>query len=112
MPGKNSGIPFFANFHPPWAKVSVSRKNGETPPRQPLVFIRPEILAGLGSFGGNALLGILCIQVDAAVLSPSMNGGLGVASGLMSFLIFQARLTLRKAAAIVTGPVAIVLLNL
>ncbi len=92
--------------------ASVSRKNGETPLKQPLVFILPAVLAGLGSFGGNALLGVLCTQVDAAVLYPSMNGGLCVASCLMSFLIFKEKPTLRKSLAIVTGLAAIVLLNL
>ncbi len=92
--------------------VSVSRRAGEIPLKKPLMVVIPAVLAGIGSFGGNAILGILCTQVDAAVLYPSLNGGMCVASCMMSFLLFKEKLTLRKSMAIMTGLVAIGLLNL
>ncbi len=70
------------------------------------------LISGVGSFGGNALLGFLCTKVDGAVLYPCINGGLCIVSAALSFLLFKEKPTLRKYIAIAIGVVAIVLLNL
>ncbi len=68
--------------------------------------------SGIGSFGGNALLGILSTQIVGAVLYPCINGGLCVVSALISFALFKEKPSARKFAAIAIGVVAIVILNI
>ena len=70
------------------------------------------LLAGVGSFGGNLLLGRLAPVVDAAILYPCINGGLAICTTLVSFLFFREKPTLQKVAALLLGCVAIVILNL
>ncbi len=79
---------------------------------KPLSLTSMSILSGLGSFGGNALLGILCVRISGAVLYPFLNGGLCIVSAALSFVLFREKATLRKLIAIGVGLVAIVLLNL
>ncbi len=69
------------------------------------------LFSGAGSFGGNALLGYLCIRVSGAVLYPSVNGGLCILCALLSFLLFREAVTRRKLVAIAVGIAAIILLN-
>ncbi len=70
------------------------------------------VLSGLGSFGGNALLGVLCTRVSGTVLYPCVNGGLCIVSAVVSFLWFHEKPTSRKLLSIAVGVAAIVLLNL
>lgn len=70
------------------------------------------VLAGLGSFLGNRVIIMLATKVEAVILYPCVNGGLAVATSVLSFLALGERLTRQKAAAIVAGIIAIVLLNL
>ncbi len=74
----------------------------------PLIFA----VSGLGSFAGNGLLGYLCDKVNGGVLYPCINGGLCVVVAISSFLIFKEKPSKNKVAAIFTGVLAIVLLNL
>ena len=71
-------------------------------------------MSGLGSYGGNALLGILSAPggIQGPVLYPCVNGGLCIVSALCSFLFFKEKPSARKLTAIGIGIVAIVLLNL
>ncbi len=75
------------------------------------VLLGLSLLSGAGSFGGNALLGYLCLRVSGAVLYPAVNGGLCILSALLSFLLFKEAVTRRKLMAIAVGLCAIVLLN-
>ncbi len=68
------------------------------------------VVSGLGSFGGNALLGYLCNKVNGAVLYPCINGGLCVLCAVLSFLIFKETLSRRKLCAIAIGVTATVLI--
>ncbi len=70
------------------------------------------LVSGLGSFLGNGLLGYLCDKVNGGVLYPCINGGLSIVVAISSFVIFKEKLNAKKVAAICTGIVAIVLLNL
>ncbi len=70
------------------------------------------LVSGLGSFGGNALLGYLCDKIDGAILYPCLNGGLCVTVALASFLIFREKPSVRKLLAVAIGVLAIVILNL
>ncbi len=74
----------------------------------PLLFV----VSGLGSFAGNGLLGHLCDKVNGGVLYPCINGGLCVVVAISSFVIFKEKLSKNKVAAICTGIIAIVLLNI
>ena len=69
-------------------------------------------LAAVGSFGGNLLLTYLANKVDGAILYPCVNGGLCLVLTVCSCLVFRERLTLKKAAAILLGFSAIIILNL
>ena len=69
-------------------------------------------LAAVGSFGGNLLLTYLANKVDGAILYPCVNGGLCLVRTVCSCLVFRERLTLKKAAAILLGFSAIIILNL
>ncbi len=70
------------------------------------------VISGLGSFGGNGILGFLCNRVNGGVLYPCINGGLCVVIALYSFVIFKEEFNVKKLAAIIIGLAAIVLLNL
>ncbi len=69
------------------------------------------LVSGLGSFGGNGLLGFLSDKVNGGILYPSINGGLAVFLALASFVIFKEKPTVRKIVAIFTGVSAIIVLN-
>ncbi len=70
------------------------------------------VTSGLCSFGGNALLSMLCNEIDGSVLFPCANGGICVLSALSSFLMFKEKVTANKIIAIIIGLCAIVLLSL
>jgi drug/metabolite transporter (DMT)-like permease len=70
------------------------------------------LLAGVGSFGGNLLLGRLTPVVNAAILYPCINGGLAICITLVSFFFFREKPTIQKICAIILGCIAIVILNL
>ena len=70
------------------------------------------LLAGVGSFGGNLLLGRLAPIVQAAILYPCINGGLAICTALVSFFFFKEKPTTQKLCSILLGCVAIVVLNL
>lgn len=74
-------------------------------------FVGVALLAGVGSFGGNLLLGRLATQVNAAVLYPCINGGLAICTTLVSFIIFREKPTIQKILSILVGCAAIVVLN-
>ena len=75
-------------------------------------FIAVALLAGVGSFGGNLLLGQLAPVVNAAILYPCINGGLAVCTTLVSFFFFREKPTWQKLGSLLLGCVAIVVLNL
>ena len=75
-------------------------------------FIGIAVLAGVGSFGGNLLLGQLAPKVDAAILYPCINGGLAICTSLISFFFFKEKPTAQKVISILLGCAAIVVLNL
>lgn len=68
--------------------------------------------AGLGSFLGNKILLELSTRVNASVLYPCLNGGLCILLTVVSCVFFSERLTKRKAAAVLTGLISIVVINL
>lgn len=68
--------------------------------------------SGIGSYGGNALRGILCKDVPGAILFPCISGGLCILTAVSSFLFFHEKVTGRKIAAILCGVTALILLNL
>lgn len=70
------------------------------------------LLAGVGSFGGNYLLGRLSAEVAAAVLYPCINGGLAVCTTMISFFFFREHPTRQKIFSICLGCAAIIVLNL
>lgn len=69
------------------------------------------LFAGIGSFGGNLLLGQLAPKVHAAILYPCVNGGLIVFTSIISFLFFKEKPTVQKILSILLGCTAIVILN-
>lgn len=69
------------------------------------------LLAGIGSFVGNGILGYLSIRIDASILYPCLNGGLALMVSLVSFAFFRERFTARKAVSMALGITAIVLLT-
>ena len=75
-------------------------------------FLTVALIAGVGSFLGNLLLGRLSVKVIAAILYPCINGGIAVMTPIISFLIFKEKLTLKKLLSILFGCIAIVVLNL
>ena len=75
-------------------------------------FLAVALLAGVGSFCGNLLLGKLSVQVVAAILYPCINGGIAIMTPLISFLVFKERPSSKKLLSILFGCVAIVVLNL
>ena len=77
-----------------------------------VLFIAISCLAGVGSFGGNLLLGRLTSEVLAAILYPCINGGLAVLTTLLSFFFFKEKVTLQKICSVLLGAAAIVVLNL
>jgi len=77
-----------------------------------LAFLAVACLAGVGSFGGNLLLGRLTTEVLAAILYPCINGGLAVLTTLLSFFFFKEKITVQKICSVVLGAAAIVILNL
>lgn len=79
--------------------------------RKPYLLPLLALISGIGSFGGNGLLGILSDKVDGGILYPSVNGGLAVTVALASFLIFKEKPTCKKGIAILTGIAAIIVLN-
>lgn len=70
------------------------------------------LIAGIGSFGGNLLLGRLAPVIEAAILYPCINGGLAICTALISFGFFKEKPTRQKLFSILLGCVAIVVLNL
>ena len=70
------------------------------------------LLSGFGSFAGNGLLMYLSTKINGGVLYPVINGGLCLVCSAVSFLVFREKPTRQKAAAILTGLAAIVLLCL
>lgn len=70
------------------------------------------VIAGVGSFGGNLLLGRLAPVVKAAILYPCINGGLAICTALISFSFFKEKPTRQKLLSILLGCIAIVVLNL
>ena len=77
-----------------------------------ILFIAVSCLAGVGSFGGNLLLGRLTSEVLAAILYPCINGGLAVLTTLLSFFFFKEKVTVQKICSVLLGAAAIVVLNL
>ena len=77
-----------------------------------LKLVAVALLAGVGSFGGNLLLGRLAPVVNAAILYPCINGGLAICTSLLSFFFFKEKPTAQKLLSILLGCVAIVVLNL
>lgn len=77
-----------------------------------LKFFAVALFAGVGSFGGNLLLGQLAPVVDAAILYPCINGGLAVCTTLVSFFFFREKPTWQKLCSLLLGCAAIVVLNL
>lgn len=75
-------------------------------------FIGVSLLASIGSFIGNLLLGKLTVNVIAAILYPCVNGGLAVFTTLVSFIIFKEKPTANKLLSILFGCAAIIILNL
>jgi len=73
-------------------------------------FLLASALAGAGSFVGNALLGYLSVRVNAALLYPSVNGGLALVTALISFIFFKEKLNKAKIVSIIVGVAAIILL--
>ncbi len=90
----------------------VCRKTGEKPGPALGWLLGFSLLSGLGSYGGNLLLGMLSVRVPGAVLYPCINGGLCIVTALISFLVFREKPTLRKLLAIAIGIAAITLLSL
>lgn len=70
------------------------------------------VISGLGSFGGNGILGFLCDKVNGGILYPCINGGLSVAAAISSFAIFKEKLSFKKTLAVIIGISAIVILNM
>lgn len=68
--------------------------------------------AGVGSFGGNLLLGYLSTRVIGAILYPCINGGLAICTALGSFLIFREKPNRWKVLSILFGCAAILVLNI
>ncbi len=68
--------------------------------------------AGIGSFVGNGLLGTLSTKVDAALLYPSINGGLAIMTAIVSFVFLKEKVTVKKALTLLVGVAAIILLNM
>ena len=100
------------------ATFLVQRRNADasekiTPLRvtDTVKFIAIALLAGVGSFGGNLLLGRLTPVVNAAILYPCINGGLAICTTLVSFFFFREKPTLQKISALLLGCVAIIILN-
>ena len=104
-------------------KASVTAEGGSAAEEPPLLvrnsraltvllFIAVSCLAGVGSFGGNLLLGRLTSEVLAAILYPCINGGLAVFTTLLSFFFFKEKITLQKVCSVLLGAAAIVVLNL
>ena len=75
-------------------------------------FFAVAMLAGIGSFFGNLLLGKLSVKVVAAILYPCINGGIAVMTPLVSFVIFKEKPSAKKLLSILFGCIAIVVLNL
>lgn len=69
------------------------------------------IISGIGSFGGNLLVGILCNVVEGAILYSCVNGGLCLFISVVSFLAFKEKCYLTKILALVVGVSAIIILN-
>lgn len=69
-------------------------------------------LAGIGSCLGNGILSVLSSKVDAAILYPCVNGGLGISVAIISFLVFKEKPNTKKIIAIILGTIAIVILNI
>ena len=80
--------------------------------KNPVMLLLLAFISGLGSFGGNGLLGVLCDKVNGGILYPCINGGLSIVSALSSFLIFKETLTSKKIIALCSGISAIILLNI
>ncbi len=80
--------------------------------KKPVLLPLLALASGLGSFGGNGLLGILSDKLDGGILYPSINGGLAVFVALSSFVLFKEKPTWKKALAILLGVLAIIVLNL
>lgn len=70
------------------------------------------LISGLGSCTGNIALMHLSTKVSAAVLYPSVNGGLSVMVVVFAILMFKEKITLKKLLAIVIGIIAIVVLSI
>lgn len=91
-----------------------------TDPSEPKVLFRgnPWLLAGLtvasglGSFGGNLLMQILCTKINGGIMYPVINGGLCVIVSLAAFFLFREKPTVRKCCAIVTGLAGIIILTI
>lgn len=77
-----------------------------------LLLVGLALTAGLGSFGGNYLLGILSVEIVGAILYPCINGGLALCTSLLSFIVFKEKPTSWKIASLIVGCGAIVVLNL
>lgn len=97
--------------------ISKRGHTGDLPKRKTTLmsastFLAVALIAGVGSFIGNLLLGKLSIKVIAAILYPCINGGLAAMTTLVSFFIFKEKPTLKKILSIIFGCAAIIILNL
>ncbi len=99
-----SALLFFIN------SAVIKGERTENPKRTGMILVGAAVVSGLGSFGGNALMGHLCNKVDGTVLYPCINGGFCILCALVSFLLFREKPTRRKLLAIAVGTAAIVLL--
>lgn len=79
--------------------------------RRPL-FVLFILTAGAGTFLGNCLLQMLCTEIPAGILYPTVNGGLCVITAMASFVIFREKPTVLKMLSILSGVAGIVILNL
>ena len=55
---------------------------------------------------------MLCTEIPAGILYPTVNGGLCVITAMASFVIFREKPTVLKMLSILSGVAGIVILNL
>ena len=70
------------------------------------------VLIGAANFGLNLVVVLLATMMDGAIVYPVIQGGGPMIAAIAGRLFFGEKISLKKAAAILLGVAAIVLLNL
>ncbi len=70
------------------------------------------LLVGVANFGLNLIVVLLATMMDGAIVYPAIQGGGPIIAAIVSRVLFGETISWKKAAAILLGAVAIVLLNL